>query len=453
MHLTLRLRRPITAALLLLGILALHSCSRPEQQIGLGIQPEEDLLGANQTDTVTITASTVVIDSLRTDDLLFSLLGNYIDPNLGMATVELYTQVRLSSNNVDFGDASLIFIDSLVLGMEHQGFHHGNIRPMNFLVQEIDDEYVIDSTYYNIHGRDVLPTDLMDPARRTVTPNYTDWQFVGEDSLPPQMRLHLDTNFAREKFLSQSGLAPLENNDEFLEYFKGFKITPLTPDGGVFSFNLLDANSNLTMYYRELVDDVEDTTSFTFNINDLCSRHYQTHFTRSNSLNGIHATDTLEANPYVYAQGGANVAARVSFPHIQDLLNIPGMVINKAELIIPVKAGTERNDIPSQIFLRRPLNEANALLPEDLIPNFDAGGTYDPVNHEYRVHVGRFLEHLLTGDIESPELLIMVEDRFALANTFVDPSLNRLVLHGPSVDPDVSSSNMRLILTHTIAGN
>lgn len=441
------------AALLLLGILVLHSCTRPEQQIGLGIQPEEDLLGANQTDTVSITASTIIIDSLRTDDLLFTLLGNYVDPDLGMANVDMYTQVRLSSNDVDFGDASLIYIDSLVLAFEHGGFHHGNTSPMSFLVQEIDDEYVQDSSYYNHHRLNVIDTDLMDPNRHTITPNYTDWVVIGGDSLLPQMRLHLDTNFAREKFLSQSGLEPLTNNDAFLEYFKGFRITPVSPDGGVFSFNLLDASSNLTMYYRDMNGDEPDTTSFVFNINDLCSRHYQTNFSRGNSIAGISVTDTLEANPYVYSQGGSNVAALIQFPYIQDLLDIPGIVINKAELIIPVKAGTERNDIPSQIYLRRPLNDATALLPEDLIPNFSAGGTYDAVNKEYRVHIGRFLEHLLTGEIESPELWIMIEDRYALANTFVDPSLNRLVLHGPSVDPDESSANMRLILTHTIGGN
>jgi hypothetical protein len=446
------LRRPLVAALLLIGILALHSCTRPEQNIGLGIQPEEDLLGAEIIDTITVSASTIVLDSLRTDDLLFTLLGSYVDPDLGQAIVDMYTQIRLSSNDVDFGNSDFIYVDSLVLAFEHGGFHHGNTRPMNFMVQEIDDEYIQDSTYYNHHALSVFTSDLMDPNRRLVTPNYTDWVVVGEDSLPPQLRLHLDTNFAREKFLSQSGLEPFSNNESFLDYFKGFKISPITPDRGVFSFNLLDANSSLTMYYRDLNGDEPDTTSFVFNINDLCSRHYQTNFSRSNAIAGINATDTLEANPYVYAQGGANVAARVEFPFIKKLLEIPGMVINKAELIIPVKEGAERNDLPSQIYLRRPIDDATALLPEELIPNFNAGGTYDAVNKEYRVHVGRFLEHVLIGDIEKPELWIMIEDRYALANTFVDPSLNRLVLHGPSVDPNESSSNMRLILTHTSVG-
>lgn len=450
MHRTLK--RPSLAALLLLGILAFQSCTRPDQQIGLSIQPEEDLLAANQTDTISLTARTYTIDSLRTDDLLYTLLGNYIDPELGGAQLDLYTQVRLSSNNVDFGDSDNIFIDSLVLAFKYEGFQTGLLRPQTFEVYEIEDDFIRDSSYYNHHKLATFPDNLIDPARSTVDPVIHEGFFLGEDSVSAQLRLHLDTNYAREKFLSQSGLETMADNDAFLEYLEGFLIRSTSPDGAVFSFDMVDANTNLTMYYRDENGDEADTTSFIFNINDLCSRYYQSNWSRANGLAGMSPEGDLEANPYVYAQGSGNVATRIEFPFLEDLNEIENLVINKAELVIPVKDGSQfRFAPPGQIYLRRPVDEGSgtALMPEDLVPNFDPGGIYDAVNQEYRFNVSRFIQQALTGDIDEIAILLMIEDRYALANTFVNPSVNRVVLHGPSVDPDDPSKNMRLILTHT----
>ncbi|MCH2197258.1 MAG: DUF4270 domain-containing protein [Flavobacteriales bacterium] len=61
-------------------LFAIAGCEKPEQELGLGIQPDDDLLTAFQTDTTTIECFTIREDSLATDELSQSLLGNYFDP-------------------------------------------------------------------------------------------------------------------------------------------------------------------------------------------------------------------------------------------------------------------------------------------------------------------------------------------------------------------------------------
>ena len=77
------------------------------------------MLSILQTDTVTLVVSTVREDSLRSDELSLSLLGNYIDPEIGQTRAGFYSQVRLSSPDIDFGTNAVA--DSLTLSLVHTG--------------------------------------------------------------------------------------------------------------------------------------------------------------------------------------------------------------------------------------------------------------------------------------------------------------------------------------------
>jgi hypothetical protein len=104
-------RRLRAAAFLLLAFaVGTTGCKKPEQNIGLGLQPEEDILNAIQTDTVSIEAYTLIEDSLRMDDFSRSMLGNQMDAIFGKSSASIFTQFRLTSSNVDFGD--LLFCPS-----------------------------------------------------------------------------------------------------------------------------------------------------------------------------------------------------------------------------------------------------------------------------------------------------------------------------------------------------
>ena len=82
----------------------LTGCTKPETDIGLGLQPASELLDAVTVDTVTVRMVTVLEDSLQTDELSTGLIGSLRIPGLSSFNASLATQLRLSATDVNFGD-------------------------------------------------------------------------------------------------------------------------------------------------------------------------------------------------------------------------------------------------------------------------------------------------------------------------------------------------------------
>ena len=117
------------------------SCKK-NNDFGLQVQPNQDLLSANQTDTSTLITYSAIEDSLKTDELSGpNLLGSYVDPSFGFLKTSIYTQIRLE-NSVDFrpdGASSLdgIVVDSVVLYLAMDGYY-GNEGSQTFEVYQLD---------------------------------------------------------------------------------------------------------------------------------------------------------------------------------------------------------------------------------------------------------------------------------------------------------------------------
>ena len=281
-------------------------------------------------------------------------------------------------------------------------------------------------------------------------PIYNNSELVIDgDSLDPQIRIHLDTTWAREKFVSQSGTNNIADNASFIEYFKGLQIQPVS-FGQVASIDMYDTETNLTLYYRDQNEEVEDTSSFVFTINNLCPHYYHMEHLRTGQTYWLNEMDSLEAEPYAYTQGGASVFTQIDFPYLTKFTETPGIVINRAELIIPARDEEfVKQKKPGQLLVRRPQDEFTALIPDDISVEFQAGGIYDDETNSYHFNVSRFVQQSITGTIEVPSLHIIVEDRFSLAQGIVAPSVKRAILNGPSTSDSDPSKNMRLIITFT----
>ena len=147
------------------------------------------------------------------------------------------------------------------MSLQYSGFQ-GNLDEQTFEVYQITDSIAssADSMYYEFRNMGNNGVNLMDPNKATFAPAPEQDIVVGEDILSPQMRLYLDTNLARQ-FMADVSANPADfaSNGAFLQYWKGFHVKTNNGaqgigQGGVFYFNLLDAQSKLTVYYRELLD-------------------------------------------------------------------------------------------------------------------------------------------------------------------------------------------------------
>ena len=83
--------------------LILFSCTDP-QIIGLEIQPDSDRITISSIDENSpFSMATKKVDSVRSGQTLYALLGNYESTNLLDAKASFSTHLRLSDNSVDFG--------------------------------------------------------------------------------------------------------------------------------------------------------------------------------------------------------------------------------------------------------------------------------------------------------------------------------------------------------------
>ena len=89
----------IAFLLFLCCIVLFTGCLKPESSIGLGLQPETDLLDLVTTDTLTLEIFTVREDSLETDELSTAVLGRVFQPRIGWTTalhMEAWIEIHLS---------------------------------------------------------------------------------------------------------------------------------------------------------------------------------------------------------------------------------------------------------------------------------------------------------------------------------------------------------------------
>lgn len=429
------LRRSAQTAIFLLLIVALASCKRPEQELGLNLQPEGDLLNVNQTDTLTLHVFTEVEDSLRSDELSRSMLGNTIDPETGLIRASFYTQLRLSAPDIDFGNNPVP--DSIVLSLKYLGQFWGKHTPQQFQVFEINEALSQTDDYFTTQDFEIVPIDLVSASAGDLPINVTQRILVGEDSVNAQLRIPLSLDFANR--LLTAGEDVYDTNEDWLQYFKGIHVRSASPDGAVLSFDLVDSESLMRLYYHNDTD----TAFYDYNINALCARSNRFAHQFFGPLASLNVSNNVDGSIQAWVQGGARLKTRIEIPHLDEFNRVPGKTINKAELILPVADSPESRypNIPL-LFVLTETEEGNAVgLPGQLSTTIDIGGAYESANNRYRFNVSRWLQNYLNGE-QAVNFLHVVSSNGAI-------TVGRTKFNGPNADPQNPDRNMRLVVTYT----
>lgn len=436
LHRNLIGRPLIGAAIFLLFSVLLTQCKRPEQDLGLGLQSEEDLLNVTKTDTLTLEVFNVLEDSLRTDELSLSLLGNYIDELTGPVRTSFYTQLRLETPDIVFGTNPVA--DSLVLSFNYSGRAYGRFAPQYFEVRELLEDLSIDSVYYSGRDFETDVVNLIEPGDEVHQFNLVDQIFFAEDdSVGAQLRLRMQSELADR--LITAGEEVYDSNDNFQDFFKGIYVRSTSGEGGIVALNLLSGESTMTLYYHN--DD--DTLSFDYTINSLCARTSKFEHSFSGPLAGLNNDEEIPAPNQVVVQAAAGAKAKVVFPHIDRFNEIESRTVNKAELIVPVTDGRDsRFGLQSLLFcLTENADGEPVSLPGQLSSLIDIDGNYDAVNNEYRFNISRWFQDYLNGN-QAVNYIYIVSNNAGVAVT-------RVQLNGPEGDLMDPERNMRLELTYS----
>ncbi len=439
-----RARSSWTAIFLLSGLFLVSSCEKPEEDIGLQVQPEEDNLNVVVVDTTTVVAFAVMEDSIRTDELSLSLLGSYQDPEFGVVGTEMYTHIRLSAVDPLTGlNVNDLVMDSVVLSLVYDEDHYGNLDEQSFSVYRVTEDFVVDSPYYSNQHVAFDADNLAKPGFNVITPNKTDYVPVGNDSVLPHLRLRLKESFGEEIFFNEAGTGSYASSEAFVEFFKGLHLTAtptslLPGSGGVLYLDLMHTESKMTVYYRDTAN--QDTLSFDFTINSSSARfnHFTHTYTGTNIANQF--SDTTQGNQSVYVQAAAGVKTKIWFPYIKNYVDSGNIAINKAELVFPIASGSTTTYLPPERLFILGVDSAGqeVFIADQFEGDLHVDGYLSADGTEYRIKVTRHITELLTGQTEDNGLYIVA----GLSGV----SANRVVINGLQ---SMATEKLRLELTYS----
>ncbi len=385
------------------------SCSEDENIIGENILPNGDEITIGFNEISTIESYTVSMDSIYSDEDELSsskpycLVGSYIDPVFGLSKASFMSQIRLSKNNVDFGDDFVV--DSLILqlnltniyGEERQGVSH------EISIYQLTDSIMKDSSYMSDMDVSGYYDSSLPLASFTYTPSYQDTIL----SIPLNIEVF-------EQILSDT--LNLVDNTSFNMAFMGFYMTSTTVDfqGSILSFNLLSETSKLTLHYRnnEFSESpiIQSSSHHTFDflINEKCARINFFEHDFSLAQNPIPNIDVhVVDDTLIYVQAMAGLKAKITIPDILNISQLENIIISSARLFVPILAGS-LNDFqpPASLSLRNIENDGNEDFFPDLLTNGSYyneyfNGIYDSEKVGYEFNIAQYIQKVLEGEIQN----------------------------------------------------
>lgn len=363
------------------------------------------------------------VDTILTDEVANGLVGVYRDSVFGSSKAEFYIQPLLSSNFQVYYNAGDTYItDSVILSLPYISAF-GDTSQTQIEVYRLDEELEKAAVYYSNDSAAVIPAIL---GSKTFVPNLSSnvriarpnlGGFFDTLTLAPQLRIPLDNSLGDE-ILSKSGLSEVESNENFTSFFKGLKVQPsanLQPglnEISILSLALTNTQSLMSVFYT-LIDNNGDTShrvvEFPINTNSVRFNNYSHSFT--NSAVGSAINDGQEDSLFLYSSGMAGVQSEITFPGLKDRFAGEAIVVNKAELVLPLANGSYLKSGFADRLILASKNSAGDL---EFLPDFFEGenyfgGSYDLSRNAYVFGINRYIQSLISGNSNSQALVILVE--------------------------------------------
>ncbi len=371
----------------------------------------------------------ILTDSLRmnsSDRHFLGLINN--DPIFGRTNAEVYLELKPGSNDFfsngsyPFARKDSLYVDSIVLVLDYKERYGDSLTPQTINVYELNQAFKTDSSYL-VRQQPLGYGAQLNPGGQLIFPNLLDDSVkVFRDTTAGQLRLKLDTNFAR-RMMNYDTSNAYRSDSAFKTYFKGFAVRSVSSGNAILGLDLQGVNTKLAFYYR---------FPKTGGGGDSATVTYFTFFSQCKSANYV--SRDYSGTP-VAAAAGVTVQAPIAFVQsspgtfvnikIPDLPALSNRVVHRAELI--VEQVYDPSDLmfppPARLFLDAfdPTITGNNKYRTppyslDLSPNsgFDLVGygtapqnASDPFGNPIKVwkfNLSRYIQHIVTGTQTSYDL-------------------------------------------------
>ncbi|MDG1145922.1 MAG: DUF4270 family protein, partial [Flavobacteriales bacterium] len=249
----------VRISILFLLICLFSACKKNWNELGSQLIATENITVLSF-DSLKIKASIHKEDSLSSLNTSSYFLGSFTDADFGSTDASIYTEFRMPSSDVVFGENAQA--DSIVLSFQIEGFYGDTSSALNISVKEMLEE--ITSSTTDSSGQDssiVIYTDQDFLIDNTTIGSLS---YTAASSGATLVNINLTNEFA-QSFLDAETLN-FEDNTAFQSFFKGLYIScdQFTSQGMLLELDLLDVSSKLTLYYQ---NSESDSLSYDFQIN------------------------------------------------------------------------------------------------------------------------------------------------------------------------------------------
>lgn len=397
----------------------LTACDDPND-IGIELQ-DENLIGTEFTEISAQTATVLQTDSILAFRSPTALAGQYVDPVLGLVRASTLMEVGLNGNNLNFGSG--VTADSLVLTLDYSFKYADTLKTMQVNVHRLTGAFDERTSYFTNTPFAYDPNPI---GSALFQPRIDEVDVEGVKTKRTRLlRVTLDSQLANE-FLAQSGQPTFANQANFLNYFRGIAlVVPQDENGSVVGFNLTSTTSNLTLHYKSS-DGTNRQHAFVLGrdnyFSQIASDRAATAVANLQTKGNIVPASETGGDSYV--QGGTQLLTKFTFPDLAALKNSQrNIIINRAELIIPIKASSTSNNkpLPPQLVMYE-TNEANEILRDvtgaartiqqdgvnPFATNFAATLTYNNKEGEqyYSLNITNYLQAIMTNQKPNNGLLL-----------------------------------------------
>ncbi len=395
---------------------------------GLGVLPDDDLIGLVYTDTIAPVLETQWLDKVVTGNAPSQLFGNYYDASFGRINAISYSEARIPGADLDFGDAADLKYVSLTLNLDLVNVYGRFDAPQELQVYELNEAINDDQT--------VLTSDLAPLAVRGTelsegyTIDFRDDASFSDLSIPLHKSLGEKLLFADPSHL--------KDNETFSNFFKGLAIGTKTTgfqlsreSGGIYAILLNSVNSNLKLnYQRKDSAGVFVNDSIEFIINEAAQKFHLVQRSGFDDLVLDEYANTANGGLYEFAQGGAMIRTFVNVPGLSSFDKIG---INRAELVLKVDktflGSADRYAPPTNLWVFL-ADENQQFLRDDegRVTLFTSVG-YDATNGQYELNMTAQAQLVVSGQRENHGFILVPSDSATSVNRAVFGGVDHPTLH------------------------
>lgn len=340
-----------------LSIFALASCEDPTE-IGIELQ-DENLIGTTYTEYEVKTGTVLLSDSIPALRSVPALLGKFNDPVLGSSAATTFTEVGLNAATaLKFGDNPVA--TSLELTLDYSNIYGDKSKPLTINLYQLKEGFDEKTSYFKNSS---LPYEKL-LGSATIIPELVKKKGTVNDSTIAKtfVKIQLSQEFT-QSLISKSGTGDLASQQAFNTFLKGLAIVPANDAASMLALKLTADSTKMVLRYMDGTTPKKHTFL-------LGSQRYFSNITTNRTGTAVAAltnnrdfVSSESTGDLSYVQTNTQLLSKLNFPELEKLKEKLGdIIINRAELILPVQNGSDATFTPVPQFVLYQTNNTNRII-------------------------------------------------------------------------------------------